>query len=81
MRFLLRHFDGGPNGRKQHILRRSSGCGSDTRVVHLAAFPIFSRAKGETNSLTRATEEPLDSGNDAAHRVSRRAVASLDNHL
>lgn len=40
-----------------------------------SSFPIFSRAKGEKNSLTRATEEPLDSGNDAALRLGHRAVA------
>lgn len=31
--------------------------------------------KERKNSLTRATEEPLDSGNDAAHRLGHRAVA------
>lgn len=41
-----------------------------------SSFPIFSQAKREKNSLTRATEEPLDSGNDAALHLSHRGVAS-----
>lgn len=46
-------------------------------MVHLADLFLFSAGRKERkNSLTRATEEPLDSGNQAALHRGHRAVDS-----